>query len=148
MSKKEQLQREMLESIRAGGAWFSIRDDNNIKIGYSPEDDCYIARECRFRESGLEGGAYTFGTDWFDISFHGKYIDIYVDPETFRRWPVVHDASRGTHFESAKESAGIAERVLEFCKQADAEALAGVEGAYKIDGANFDKVMELSDGKA
>ena len=80
MSKKEALKSEMIERIRSGGAWFTTRKDKYVKIGFSEADNCYFARECFFKDDALEGGAYSFGTDWFDISFHGKYIDIYVDP--------------------------------------------------------------------
>ena len=146
-NKKEILKSEMLEKIRTGAAWFTTRPDFFIMIGYDETDKCYCARECEFRDGRLEGGAYTFGTDWFDISFHGRYIDIYVDPETFRRWPVFYDAERGTRYEDADQCAGQAERVLKFCRQADREALAGGLDAYKIDGANFAHIIELSDNK-
>ena len=140
MSKGNALKSEMLAAIRKSGAWFTTRNDTFIKIGYSPEDNCYFARECIFRDGTMTGGAYTFGTDWFDISFHGKYIDIYVDPETFRRWDIVYDPENGTC--GAGES-GRQARMLGFCRQADQEALAGGLDAYQIHSANFSKIIEL-----
>ena len=88
MSKADDmLQAEMLEKIKSGGAWFTTRIDHFVKIRYDEFEDCYYARECFFNEGKLEGGAYTFGTDWFDISFHGRgYIDIYADPDSFQSW--------------------------------------------------------------
>ena len=137
----------MLESIRNGGAWFNTRQDKFIKIGYSETDNCYFARECFLKDGGLDGGAYSFGTDWFDISFHGRYIDIYVDPETFKSWPIRYDAERGTLYENTDEGVGQGERILEFCKQADKEALEGITRSFQIDSANFDAVMQLSEQK-
>lgn len=145
MTGKEMLQHEMLEKIRNGGAWFMTRAGKYIKIGFSDIDECYFARECFLNDGDLEGGAYSFGTDWFDINFHGRYIDIYVDPETFKRWPVTYDPETGTRFDGSEECVGQEKRILEFCRQADEEALCGIKGAYRIDSANFDKVMELSE---
>ena len=149
MGKKEKLQHEMLEKIRNGGAWFTTRKDRFIKIGYSKPDNCYFARECFFIDGRLEGGAYTFGTDWFDINFHGKYIDIYVDPETFRRWKVWYEPGKGVRYEAEPKDKEQAERIYTFCRQADAEALSGALtgelDAYKIDSANFSNIIELSD---
>ena len=146
MSKKEKMKSEMMDAIRSGGAWFSTGTGEYTKIAYSEADNCYFARECFLKDGGLEGGAYSFGTDWFDISFHGKYIDIYVDPETFRRWAIRWDAERGTCYEEADGRAGMAERVLRFCKQADREALDGIRSSFRISGTSFDKVIELSGG--
>ena len=143
-NRKDELKSTMLEHIREGGAWFTTRKDKYIKIGFSGTDNCYFARECFLKDGSTEGGAYSFGTDWFDINFHGRYIDIYVDPETFRSWPVRYDAERGTCFEDADEGAGQAGRILDFCRQADTEALVGIKSAYQIDSANFDAVTELS----
>ena len=39
----------------------------------------------------------------------------------------------------------MAERVLEFCKQADAEALAGVKDAYQINGTNFEHIISVKE---
>ncbi len=142
MNKKEAQKSAMMEDIKSKGAWFSTRKDKYVKIGYSETDDCYFARECFLKSGTLEGGAYSFGTDWFDISFHGKYIDIYVDPDTFKSWPVSYSAERGTRYTEG-ECAGQAERVLNFCKQADMEALHGISGEYKIDGTNFDHIMSV-----
>lgn len=144
-SRKEALKSEMIENIRNGGAWFTTRKDKYVKIGFSPLDNCYFARECFIKDRTLEGGAYSFGTDWFDISFHGKYIDIYVDPDTFRQWPVRFSHEKGTHYEKAEETSGMAERMLEFCKQADMETLAGIRNAYEIDGTNFDHIISVKE---
>ena len=143
MSRKEAVKSEMIEKIRSEGAWFTTRKDKYVKIGYSAADNCYFARECFFKESALEGGAYSFSTDWFDISFHGKYIDIYADPDTFKSWPVSWTAENGTRYKDGQECAGQAERVLKFCKRADFEALHGIPDAYKIDGTNFDHIISV-----
>ena len=147
-SRKEALKSEMIEKIRSGGAWFTTRKDKYVKIGLSGADNCYFARECFFKDGGLEGGAYSFGTDWFDISFHGKYIDIYVDPDTFRSWPVSYDPEYGTRYKDGEECAGQAERMLKFCKRADMEALSGLTDAYKIDGTNFDHIISVIGGNS
>lgn len=143
MSKKEAIKSEMIENIRSKGAWFTTRKDKYVKIGFSETDNCYFARECFFKDGALEGGAYSFGTDWFDISFHGKYIDIYADPDTFRSWPVSWTAANGTRYKDGAECAGQSERMLKFCKRADMEALAGIRDAYKIDGTNFDHIISV-----
>ena len=143
ISKKEALKSEMIEKIRSEGAWFTTRKDKYVKIGFSGTDNCYFARECFLKDGSLEGGAYSFGTDWFDISFHGKYIDIYVDPDTFRQWPVSFDPENGTSYEKAEEPSGQAERMLKFCKRADHEALLGIKDAYEISGTNFDHIISV-----
>lgn len=143
MSKKEALKSEMIERIRSGGAWFTTRKDKYVKIGFSEADNCYFARECFFKDDALEGGAYSFGTDWFDISFHGKYIDIYVDPDTFRQWPVSFNDEHGTVYDRSEESSAQAERMLKFCKRADREALLGIADAYEISGTNFDHIISV-----
>lgn len=143
ISKKEVVKGEMIEKIRSEGAWFTTRKDKYVKIGFSEADNCYFARECFFKDGILEGGAYSFGTDWFDISFHGKYIDIYVDPDTFRQWPVGYSTERGTFCDKSDDSAGQAERILKFCKRADREALLGIKGAYEINGTNFDHIISV-----
>ena len=142
---KEMLKREMLEKIKEQGAWFCTRADNYLKIGYSEADDCYFARECILKDGGLIGGAYSFGTDWFDISFHGKYIEIFADPETFKRWDVLYDSERGTHYKDADGCVGMAGRVLDFCRDADADALRGGLNPYRIDRAAFADTIELSE---
>ena len=142
-SKKEAVKSEMIEKIRSGGAWFTTRKDKYVKIGFSEADNCYFARECFFRDGSLEGGAYSFGTDWFDISFHGKYIDIYADPDTFRQWPVSFIPGKGTCYKDGEECAGQAERMLKFCKRADREALLGITDAYEINGTNFDHIISV-----
>ena len=144
-SKKEALKSEMIGNIRGGGAWFTTRKDKYVKIGFSQPDTCYFARECFLNDGMLEGGAYSFGTDWFDISFHGKYIDIYVDPDTFRQWPVGYSAEKGTRFVKTEETTDEAERMLKFCKRADLEALAGIRDAYQIDGTNFDHIRSVKE---
>ena len=143
ISKKEAVKGEMIEKIRSEGAWFTTRKDKYVKIGFSEADNCYFARECFFKDGILEGGAYSFGTDWVDISFHGKYIDIYVDPDTFRQWPVGYSTERGTFCDKSDDSAGQAERILKFCKRADREALLGIKGAYEINGTNFDHIISV-----
>ena len=133
----------MIEAIRSEGAWFTTRKDKFVKIGFSVTDGCYFARECFIKDGSLGGGAYSFGTDWFDISFHGKYIDIYVDPDTFRQWPVVWTAESGTVYKKAAENSGTAERILRFCRQADAEALTGISDAFQINGTNFEHIISV-----
>ena len=145
MSKKEAVKSEMIEKIRSEGAWFTTRKDKYVKIGFSAADNCYFARECFLKDGSLEGGAYSFSTDWFDISFHGKYIDIYVDPDTFRQWPVSYSAGKGTVYEKSEEPSAQAERMLKFCKRADREALSGITDAYEIDGTNFDHIISVKE---
>ncbi len=138
----------MFEAIRNGAAWFTTRKDKYVRIGYSQEDDCYFARECFFRDGVLEGGAYSFGTDWFDISFHGRRIDIYADPDTFRCWEIFYDPQKGTYCKDRDNQSGQFKRLYEFCRRADKEALAGIRDPYEIDGTNFEVIIELSeDGK-
>lgn len=145
-NRDESLKPEMLDKIMSGGAWFSTGKNKYLKIGYSETDDCLIARECTVTDEGsLEGGAYTFGTDWFDICFHGRYIDIYVDPKTFRRWDVWYDPEKGTRFKAPEDRIKKAERIAKFCRQADGEALAGGIEPYMITGADFSNVIELSE---
>ena len=142
-SKKEALKSEMIENIRSGGAWFTTRKDKYVKIGFSETDNQYFARECFFKDGTLDGGAYSFGTDWFDISFHGRNSDIYVDPDTFISWPVSYTPESGTSYQNGEEAVGQAERILKFCKRADREALAGIRSAYEIDGTNFDHIISV-----
>ena len=144
-SRKEVMKRGMVDKIRKVGTWFCTRKDKYVKIGFSEPDDSYFARECFLADGGLQGGAYSFGTDWFDISFHGKYIDIYADPDTFKVWPVSYSSERGTHFEKSDERDARAERMLEFCKQADAEALAGITDPYHINGTNFEHLRNTKE---
>ena len=155
--EKDALKQQMLDRIWHGGAWFTTRTDNFMKIAYSAADECLFARECVLREGTLIGGAYTFGTDWFDISFHGRRIDIYCDPETFRSWEIVYDPDRGTMISTsegdneppAPVSSAKSQRLLKFCSEADQEVLGGapsVRTAYHIDGAPFAKTISLSEG--
>lgn len=141
MREANRLQAEMIEAIRNGGAWFCPRKDQFVKIGYSEKDNCYFARECFVKGDTLEGGAYSFGTDWFDISFHGRYIDIFADAETFRRWKIWYDPEEGTCYEGGKADQLM--RLVGFCRQADREALAGGLEPYNIRSTNFDKIMEI-----
>ena len=143
IGKNDALKSAMIEKIRGEGAWFTTRKDKYVKIGFSGTDNCYFARECFFQDGALEGGAYSFGTDWFDISFHGKYIEIFADPDTFKSWPVSWTAENGTRYKDGAECAGQAERVLKFCKRADFEALQGTPDAFKIDGTNFDHIISV-----
>lgn len=142
-SKKEAMKSGMIEKIRSEGAWFTTRKDKYVKIGFSETDNCYFARECFFKDNNLEGGAYSFGTDWFDISFHGRYIDIYADPDTFRQWPVSYSTEYGTRYDKTEEPSGQADRILKFCKRADVEALQGITDAYEIYGTNFDHIISV-----
>ena len=87
-NKKEALKSEMIANIRSGGAWFTTRKDKYVKIGFSESDNCYFARECFLKDGILEGGASCFGTDWFDFSFLGKDIEIYIEPGSLNVWPV------------------------------------------------------------
>ena len=153
--ENEHLQREMLEKIMAGGAWFVTRKGHYTWIGFSKTLDCLCARECFLREaaagtqereagiSGLEGGAYTFGTDWFDISFHGRRIDIYADADSFRSWDVWYDPEKGTCFKAPENSRERARLVADVCREADRQALAGITEAYHIDGTNFAHLMGM-----
>lgn len=143
MFNKEKQRKEMLDRIRAGGAWFVTGTDRYTKIGYSKEDNCYFARECFLENGGLKGGAYTFGTDWFDISFHGRYIDIYADAETFKNWDIEADASKDGDVEGTND---LAMRLLDFCREADEEALNTDIEAYRINSTNFDTILEIRAG--
>jgi len=169
--KTDKLKAEMLEKMRNGGAWFRTRKDNYLKIEFIPSDNCYYARECVIMPAdrssgnsienrpGITGGAYTFGTDWFDIHFHGfggKWLDIYVDPDTLRSWEVVYDDEGGISFEpmqsaidGAENSAGDPglppSKLKEFCIQADHEALAGLSDTYHLDGAAFARFLAPSE---
>ena len=140
---KEELKSGMIEKIRNGGAWFTTRKDRYVKIGFSSPDNCYFARECFLKDGTLEGGAYSFGTDWFDISFHGRYIHIYADPDTFRQWPVSYSDEWGTWYDKDEDPAGQAERMLKFCTRADREALLGITDVYEISGTNFDHLKSF-----
>ena len=142
---REMLRRDMLDKIKELGAWFCTRPGNYLKIGYSEQDKCYFARECILKDGGLSGGAYSFGTDWFDISMHGKYTEIFADPETFRRWDICYDKERGTCFSESDGATGMAKRVLDFCKEADEDALRGGLNPYHIDRAAFAETIELSE---
>ena len=146
MGEKDTRRKEMLDKILKDGAWFCVGQDRFVKIGFSKEDNCYFARECFRKNGGLQGGAYTFGTDWFDISFHGKYIDIYADAETFKHWDISYDAGKTLESEPVDDKEDTAERLLEFCRAADAEVMEGDPAAYRIDGTNFEKILAIRAG--
>ena len=145
MKEANILQAEMMENILGGGAWFATGREKYIKIGYSKTDGCYFARECELKNGTMECKAYSFGTDWFDISFHGKYIDIYSDPDTFKTWEVWYDEDKGTQSKSNYKSIEIAKRIVDFCEEADLEALTGIENPYVISGTNFDFLAERTE---
>lgn len=147
MGEKDKLRKEMLDRILNEGAWFKVGQDRFVKIGYSKEDNCYFARECFRKNGGLQGGAYSFGTDWFDISFHGKYIDIYADAETFKDWNISHDSARTGADGEAVSTEDTAQRILDFCREADAEVMEKDPAAYSISGTNFDKILEIRSGR-
>lgn len=142
--QNDNLKSEMITRINEGGAWFSTRENNYLKIGRSGEGLC--ARACVIRDGELTGSAYTFGTDWFDISFHGRLTDIYVDPDTLRKWDFRYDPERGTVYDSA-EGTTPPLQLTEFCRQADQEALQGVKDAFHIDGAGFASELTPSEAK-
>lgn len=199
MSGKDELLRsEMIDAVYHGGAWFSTREDAYLKIAYDGSDGLMYARECVLDRSSdpdldpdrdaagdaqpageepacrLRGGAYTFGTDWFDISFHGRLIDIYVDPDTLKYWDVRNDGEHGTYLNSADGPVSEG-RLIEFCRRADSEVLetpaggasaehesdmpradaddtpadARIGGArvFRIDGAGFAKELPPSEKK-
>lgn len=158
MSRDDLLKAEMIDAIHLGGAWFTTRDNCFIKIGSSGNEDLMYARVCIIEaesksaaaDNALRGGAYTFGTDWFDISFHGRLIDIYVDPDTLKTWDIRYDEEHGTYMSPGN---GLIKdgSLVEFCRQADQEVLSGaVNGgikAYQIDGAGFAKELPPSEKK-
>lgn len=147
MGDKDVLRKEMLDKIRSSGAWFCTGTDRFVKIIFSKEDNCYFARECFRKDDGsLEGGAYSFGTDWFDISFHGKHVDIYADADSFRDWDISHDEGKSGGDDGPDDKEDTAERLLEFCKEADAEVRAGDPPAYRISGTNFEKILAIRAG--
>ena len=153
---------DMIERINSGGAWFRTRENNYLKIARSDTDASMYALACAVKRagdggaSGSEGavncdaGAYSFGTDWFDISFHGKLIDIYVDPDTLQRWDIVF----GEELQLRSEDGRLenASKLALFCKQADSEIREAMESgtalkAFQIDGAGFAQELEPSEPK-
>jgi hypothetical protein len=160
--EKDALKQEMLDRIWHGGAWFTTRPHYYLKIAYSEADGCLFARECVVKTGAaeapaptVEGGAYTFGTDWFDISFHGRSIDIYCDPDTFKSWNIEFVPGRGTviaitegdNEAPAPTASAKTQRLLKFCAEADRDALAdapAVLTAYHISGAPFAKTIALA----
>lgn len=142
MVDKEKLREEMLDRIRAGGAWFCTGTDRYTKIGYSKEENCYYARECFLKNGQLDGGAYTFGTDWFDISMRGRHTDIYADADTFKSWDIEPDLSHS----GAAKTGGAARGLIDFCRTADDEAMKGGLDAYRISSTNFAAILEIRAG--
>ena len=138
MKEANKLQAEMMDNIREAGAWFDIGREKYVKIEYSEIDNLYLARECDLKKKDMEAKAYTFGSDWFDISFHGKYIDIYADADTFKKWEIWYEPGKGTQSKSSYKSLDIGKRIIEFCTKADSEALSGPSPCYEISGTNFD----------
>ena len=132
---RDAIKSEMIERINSGGAWFCTRPDNYLRIGLSPSDNLIYARECVLGEGTITGGAYMFGTDWFDISFHGRWVDIYVDPDSLRYWELVYDEKSGTY--RPADASALPERLAAFCRQAEQEAADGITGAFHIDGTGF-----------
>lgn len=146
MSREQDLLKsEMTKQIYGSGAWFSTREDNYLKIGYSESDNRLYARECVFRDGVLTGNAYSFGTDWFDISMRGRRTDIYVDPDTLRKWEIRYDPENGTKFRSSEGASNPPVQLMNFCREADREALEGIAGAYHINSAGFAEEMQPSE---
>lgn len=129
----DSLKAEMISAIRSGGAWFSTRENNYLKIADSGEGGRLCARECIVNDGAVSGRAYTFGNDWFDISFHGRLVDIYVDPDTLKVWD--------------EEELNGSGKLAAFCRQADSEALAGNMHPYHIDGAPFAENLMPSEAR-
>lgn len=138
MKEVGKLQAEIMEKILHGGAWFTTRRERFVKIEYSEIDGCYFARECNLKDDSLEAFAYSFGTDWFDISIRGPHIDIYSDPDTFKTWEIWYERGTGTMFNSAYKATEIGKRMIEFCREADREVLSEINEPYEISGTNFD----------
>ena len=168
----------MIAGINSGGVWFRTRENNYLKIGRSDTDDCLYAMACAVKpaDAGTSGagagasgcgdssstrgnahgytlvaGAYTFGTDWFDISFHGRLIDIYVDPDTLQHWDVIY-SEPVLQLKDADGRIENASRLALFCRQADREIREAMESgavlkAFQIDGAGFARELEPSEAK-
>lgn len=141
----DQIKAEMIKRINSGGAWFSTREQNYLKIAAGGQENSLYARECIIADDGtMTGEAYTFGTDWFDISFHGRLVDIYIDPDSLKIWDVRYDRDRGT-YAAEGDGAGPSGSLLAFCRDADMEALSGSIRAYHIDGAGFARNLGASE---
>ena len=141
----DRIKAEMIKGINSGGAWFSTRENNYLKIGSSGQENRLYARECVIAEDGtMTGEAYSFGTDWFDISFHGRLVDIYIDPDSLKTWDVRYDREKGT-YAAGDDGAGPSGSLLAFCRDADREALSGRVKAWHIDGAGFARNLEASE---
>lgn len=145
MSKEQDLQKaDMINRIHNGGAWFCTRKGNYLKISSVSEGLLY-ARECIVRDGTITGGAYTFSTDWFDISFHGRWIDIYIDPDTLSSWDVVRSEEGSLRFMPVTGSSYQPADLEHFCAEADREVLAGPPAAFHLDGASFTQYLAPSE---
>jgi hypothetical protein len=152
---KDLLKADMIENINKGGAWFTTREGSYLKIGRNDTDAGMFAAAFAVNNGEIEAGAYTFGSDWFDISFHGSLIDIYVDPDTLKHWDVVYEdesgsGSRSMNLKSDDGSLENMSRIALFAKQADAELRASLPDrlpAYRIDGAGFARELTPSEAK-
>lgn len=145
MNKNEQceaLKRDMLEAITSGGCWFCTRKNKYVKIGYDEVDGVIFARECHLKDDGMEGGAYTFAMDWFDLSVRPRSIDIYADAESFESWDIWYDSQNGTCNKTREDGRDPSLRLINFCARADQEALAGLPRYYTINSTNFDKIQK------
>ena len=143
MNKNEQneaLKRDMLDAIQNGGCWFSTRRNHYVKITRDEVEGLLFARECHFEDEEMEGGAYTFGMDWFDISIRGKSIDIYADAESFQSWDIWYDKEQGTCYKTREDGREPSKRLIKFCTGADLEARHGIPRYYTIDSTNFAKI--------
>ena len=172
----DRIKADMIAGINSGGAWFRTRENNYLKIGRSDTDDCLYAMACAVGpENVINAGAYSFGTDWFDISFHGSLIDIYVDPDTLQRRDIIYTDSEVSAAEDSAENAERhsadlhrhepvlqlrdadgrlenASRLAQFCKHADKEIREMIDNgtdlrAFRIDGAGFAHELDPSEAK-
>ena len=141
--RNEALKRDMLDAIKNGGCWFCIRRNNFVKIIHDEVEGLLFARECQFKDDIMEGGAYTFGMNWFDISIRGKSIDIYADAESFQSWDIWYDKDQGTCHKTREDGKEPSKRLVKFCIQTDQEALQGISKYFTIDSTNFDKIQNL-----
>ena len=146
------LKAEMIGRINKGGAWFTTRKGNYLKItGSDAGSGMSAAAFAIADDKTVSAAAYTFGTDWFDISFHGGLIDIYVDPDTLKRREIVIEGPDSLKLISEDGAGDSTSRLAAFCRQAYMELMAsspasGLSGAYHIDGAGF--AAELTPSEA
>ena len=141
------LKAEMINAINEGGAWFTTRENCYIKIGKSEAGELLYARVCILKDGALTGGAYSFGTDWFDISFHGRLIDIFADPDSLKYYDMRHDDEQGTYLNTDDGPVHEGSSLIEFCRKADEEVLAGNVRGFMIDGTGFAKELPPSEKK-